>query len=126
MLSRYVVFELGVRHGPKFRSIGLIGWGVAVLSPKPPLDCGSYECRKQRMRFDGLALELRMELHCKVEWVRRQLNNLNQIAIRAQARESHSVRFELVSIHVIEFIAMAMPFGDLVRLVGDLSSRILR
>lgn len=97
------------------RSVPLNASGTA-------LDSGTYKGAEQRVAFGWFAFELRVELHCQKEWVRREFEDFDQTSVWAEAGELHPMRLELASVDVVEFVTVAMPLRDgrlLVCPVGD-------
>ena len=77
------------------------------------------------MGLGRFALELRVELHREEERVGWEFNDFDEPSVGTQPRESHSVCFVLASVHIIEFIAMAVSFGNQFgSLVGFLSGGV--
>src|SRR5437764_10550478 len=75
-----------------------------------PLMSRGDEPFEKRVRLVRFAVELRMKLAGDKEWVLRQLDDLNQLAIRSKAAE-HKIRFSKpFAIGVIELVTMPMPF----------------
>ena len=75
------------------------------------------EASEQRMRSVGSGFEFGMKLHADVERVILDLHRLYQSAVGGNARGHQSARSQRVSVFVIEFVAVAVPFGYLFRLV---------
>src|SRR3954468_1575109 len=67
------------------------------------------ESLEKWMRLVRLALELRMELARNKKRVILQFDDLHQFAIGRRAAKNEAGFFELRSIGIIEFVAMAMP-----------------
>ena len=77
------------------------------------------------MRASRFALEFRVELNRDEMRMIGQLQDFHQGAIGAEPREPHPVRFVLLAIQIVEFVAMAMSFGDDIRLISSVGYRVL-
>src|SRR6476646_3818872 len=64
------------------------------------------------MRFGWLALELRMELNGNEPRMIRHLDDFHQRAVRAGRGNQHTMRFKLIAVRIVEFIAVPMPFPN--------------
>src|SRR5579864_1603016 len=75
------------------------------------LDAGLDEARIERRRPRGPRLELRVRLRAQEPRVRRQLDHLDEVGRHEFSREDHAFALEDVAVLVVEFEAVAMPFG---------------
>ena len=64
------------------------------------------------MSRERSGFKFRMELACEEEVAIRQLHDFGEFAVGAVAGESHTAFFQLPAINIIEFISMAVAFGD--------------
>src|ERR1700680_1426543 len=69
------------------------------------------------MRTSGSRLELGVELAPDEPWMRLQLHHLDQRAVRRQPAQVEPMLDELITVFVVDFIAMAMPLAHLWRAV---------
>src|SRR3954468_13846670 len=67
---------------------------------------------EQRMRLERLRLELGMELHRDVPRVRRQLDDLDELAVERAADDLQALVGQRLLVEAVELVAMAMPLVD--------------
>ncbi len=72
-----------------------------------------HEAAEQRVRLRRLRPELGVALHRHEPRVRRQLDRLHQLAVRAEARKRHAVRLELLPVLVVELVTVPVPLLNL-------------
>src|SRR5688572_20901926 len=63
---------------------------------------------RHRSRF-----KLRMELAAEKPWMTSELDDFNQVAVRRQAAQEHTLGGKFRTISVVEFIAVAVALSDL-------------
>ena len=74
------------------------------------------------MGFQRLAFEFRVELDGNKPWMIGQFDDLDQASIGAGSGEADAIRFELLSILIVELVAMPMSLVDqicVVRFAGN-------
>lgn len=81
---------------------------------------GFDEAGEERVWFVGLGLELRMELAGDVEFVGRELNDLDQAFFGADRTDDQAFGFELLAVVGVEFETMAMALGDVIDIMVEL------
>ena len=74
---------------------------------------GSDEGGKERMRREGAALKLGMELASKEEGVARELDHLGELPIGREPAQHEPAFFETLMIFGRDLEAMTMPLLDL-------------
>ena len=87
---------------------GMVGWGVLALV----LQCGGDKALEQRVGAVRAALELGVELGTQVEVTARNLDSLDQAAVRAGACNDQALFLKLGAELVVELIAVAMALVD--------------
>ena len=75
-------------------------------------ECGGDELAEERVRFRGLGLEFRMELHGEEPRMVGQLDDLDEIAVGTQSAGDEALGLERFAIFVVELVAMPVPFVD--------------
>src|SRR5690348_9835120 len=70
------------------------------------------ESREQRMRLQGLGLELRMKLDRDVPGMRGQLDDLDELSIERPADDVEAIFSECSFEQAVEFVPMAVAFVD--------------
>ena len=71
------------------------------------------ESGKQRMRFERLGFEFRMELAAQEPRMVRDLADLDVHAVRGLAGDAQAALRENLLIFAVEFVAMAVALADL-------------
>src|SRR5438105_1253789 len=74
---------------------------------------GAHERAEQRMRLQGLRLELRMELAAQEPGMIRELADLDVNAVGSLSGQPQTVLFQNSFVFAIEFVAVAMTLADL-------------
>src|SRR5664279_3168938 len=92
--------------------------GPVSLISAPVGGAGPDECREERMRVQGPALELGVELAAQEEGVVLQFHDLHEDAVGAHAREYQALVLQGLLVLVVELVAMSMPLADLGGAVG--------
>ncbi len=88
------------------------------------LDSGFEEGKEEGVRSEGAGLELGMKLSSKEERVVREFKNFHQILVGIDAGEDEAGGGKLVAIVIIEFVAVAVAFGDSVGFVGAVGESV--
>ena len=78
----------------------------------------THKAGEQRVRTGRLRFEFRMILHAHKPGVRGNFHDFHQSAVRAGAHHLHAAVDELLSVEIIELVAMPMAFGDIERSVA--------
>ena len=78
---------------------------------------------KQGMGLVGAALEFGMVLHADIERMVVPLDNLNEPSVRRETGEDKSRGGERFAVFVVEFIAVAVALGDVLRAVAFFQKR---
>src|SRR5262245_2777490 len=81
------------------------------------LERGAHEVGEERMRLQGLRLELRVVLHGHVPRVLRDLRHLHELAVGRLAGDREPALREAALVGLVELVAMAVPLEDLGRAV---------
>src|SRR5688500_16720954 len=81
------------------------------------------EAGKQRMRPQRPRLELGMELHGQEPWMRGQLRDFDEFAVRRATRDAHALLGERLLLQAIEFEAMTMTLMHQRRSVDTFGER---
>ena len=76
------------------------------------LVAGLDEAGEQRVRLERLRLELGMELHRHVPRMRRQLDDLDELAVERPADDLEPVLGQRLLVQAVELVAMAVPLVD--------------
>src|SRR5438034_11252269 len=124
---RYGIASWGAGPVTRLR-LGLRGLGgprlgrdpVVAEARAPALEGGAHEIHEQGMRLVGARPQLGVELDRQVPRMVGQLDDLDQIAPGALPRQHQAARLELGSVLVVELVAMAVAFLDLVFPIGAL------
>src|SRR5580765_1772175 len=136
---------LSMTHGPRMKASGCppptekdpirTGFTVPILSIRRRPDVRRLqptglvaiarfdEAREERMRRERLRLELGMELDGDEPRMRRQLRDLDELAVGRAARHLHPVLRERRLVETIEFEAMPMPLVDQIAAVDSVRDR---
>ena len=87
---------------------------AAVLARRPSLCLWLRldEPGEQRMRRERLRLELRMELHRDVPRMRRQLDDLDELAVERAADDLQPVFGQRLLVEAVELVAVAVTLVD--------------
>ena len=67
---------------------------------------------EQRMRLERLRLELGMELHGDVPRMRRQFDDLDELAVERPADDVEAVFRQRLLVQAVELVAMAVALVD--------------
>src|SRR6476646_586356 len=115
-------------HGPAMRNSASVGKRTIAASVRGfderPFSrstlaaaarlCGSGdEAGEERMRPRRPRLQLGVELAANEPGMRDELDDLDQLAVRREAAQSHSVLHEEVAIAIRDFITMTVSFAHL-------------
>ena len=73
--------------------------------------CSLHKAEEQGMGPVRAALEFGMELAAHKPEVTRQLHHLHQVAVWGQTGQKHALLREDLAEFVVEFVAVAVPFG---------------
>src|ERR1035441_9041214 len=79
---------------------------------------GANECGEQRMRCERLRFEFRMELDADEPGMVGHLDDFDVDAVGSASRDAKSSAGERFLVLAVEFIAMAMAFGNFSLAVG--------
>ena len=87
---------------------------AGVLTPAASLCCVARldEPGEQRMRLERLRLELGMELDRDVPGMRRQLDDLDELAVERAADDLQPLVGERFLVQAVELVAVAVPLVD--------------
>lgn len=77
-----------------------------------------YKCHEYGVGIRHGTFEFGMELYSDKPWMSFQFNNLDKIIFFIYSNRYKSCFLILVKVSVIEFIAVAMPLGDVIHLVN--------
>ena len=70
------------------------------------------------MRFHRPGFEFRMELTSQKPGMTADFDDLHQFSVRRSSADDHSGFLQALQLVVVEFIAVAVPFGYFVFLIG--------
>src|SRR5215471_16194239 len=82
-----------------------------------------HESGEERVRLERLRLELGVELHGDVPWMRRQLDDLDELAVERAADDLEALVGERLLVETVELVAVAMPLVDHVAAVQRVRRR---
>src|SRR5262245_57759793 len=117
---------LGERLSRQRLQFGAGGVGLPLAALGAALDGGPDESGKQRLCGRWFRFEFRMKLHGEKPRMIGQLDDLDELAVRARAGKGKAVGDELLPIHVVELVAVAMPLCYSLFTVGFTGPRSIR
>src|SRR6185437_13169155 len=98
-------------HGPAMRKN--LSRGKSELTIAIRFRRGGDESCEQRMRTRWTRLELGMKLTAEIPWMRLQLDDLHERAVRRQTRQSEPMLDEAIAERVGDFVTMPVPLANL-------------
>ena len=105
--------------------IALLKDSLRLRAKSSFIDCSFDKSRKKRMCVRGLRLEFGMELDGDEPRVIFHLDDFDQRVIGAGACNAHAVSIKLLSVGVVEFVAVSMPLGNDFLLIGIADFRVV-
>ena len=78
------------------------------------------------MRAIRPGFEFGMELHRDKPWMIRKFNDFHQVAIRIDSGDAHAMLTERIPVMVVEFIAMAVAFKNILDAISGAGNGIIR
>ena len=77
--------------------------------------CCGHEAAEDHLGLERAALEFRVELDAYEEGMVWDFDDLHQVPFGVGTREAHPGRLELLTVGVVEFVPVPMPFVDCIR-----------